>query len=1235
MKMFWVNTHVYAFRYYSTVILLLFLFNSCATMQLQIDDKDKTITALEKDSLKVIYTFYLMGDAGNAKKDSTTIALEKFSKNIEVTDENATVLFLGDNIYPKGLPKKEDKGRELAEHQLNVQIEAVKQFKGKTIFLPGNHDWYSNGVEGLKRQQEYVEEKLGKKSFLPKDGCPIETIKIKDDIVLILVDSEWYITNWDKHPTINDDCEIKTKTQFLDEFRSEIKKARGKTTIVAIHHPMFSNGPHGGQYSFKNYHQPFFPLGYIKNILRKTTGVVNADMQNKHYNELRKNIIAASQFNDRVIFVSGHEHSLQYLVEDNLPQIISGSGSKTTPTRTIGGGKYSHAANGFAILEIYENGASNVKFINAKKDSIEYSTQVYGVADIQFKETLLPIVQDSIKASIYTAEETKKGKFHTFLWGERYRKDYSIPVLAKTVNLDTLFGGLVPVRKGGGTQSKALRLEAKDGKQYVMRAMKKEASQYIQAAMFKNQYVEGQFRNTASENLVKDVFTGSYPYVPLTMTLLSDAIGVYHLNPRLFYIPKQKALGSFNQEFGDELYLLEEHASDGHVDLAGDNFSGEIISTNDLLQEIHSDESKIIDETAYIKARLFDMLIGDWDRHQDQWRWLEFKENGKIIYRPLPRDRDQAFSKMSDGFLLGAAVRLIPVAKILRKYDADLKDVKGFNLEPFPLDMAFINQSDKTIWDEQVKHIQNKITNEVIDEAFQAIPKEIQGETISEIKEILKARRNNLQKIADRYFKLINKFAVLTATNKDDYIQVNCLENGKVQVSLYRKKDNTYQDKFHDRTYNPQETKEIWIYGLDDDDTFEVIGKSEKIKIRLIGGQNNDNYKVEQGKNIVIYDYKSKKNNFEKAQKATVKKQDDYDINVYDYKKIKNNTNQIIPVIGANPDDGFKIGFTNVFTKYGFERNPFSSQHQLKGAYYFATKGYELFYKLEIARILGKFNFEIETGLQSPNFTQNFFGYGNETKNFDDDYSLNYNRVKVRTFSISPSLKWRSRSGSIATFKMTYESIEVDDTKDRFVENNIQLPKYIFDEVQFVGAEINYHFENYDNKAYPTLGMKTALSVGYKSNIDKRNRNYGYLIPEVSFNHKLNASGKLVLATQFKSHIVFGNNFEFYQGASIGGTDGLRGYRNQRFVGNQSFYQNTDLRYSFNSVKTRFIPVRIGVYGGFDYGRVWLKGEDSNKWNNSYGGGLFINGVELITANLGIFNSSDGIRVAFGLGFGF
>jgi hypothetical protein len=144
-----------------------------------------------------------VGDAGNAAMDSSTIVLKSLEERLGKASTNATVLFLGDNVYPKGLPKKGNESRPLAEHRLNTQITSVKDFKGNTIFVPGNHDWYSDGVKGLKRQQEYVQKHLGKNSFLPKNGCPLKKVNISDDIVLLIVDSHWYVTNWDKHPTIN------------------------------------------------------------------------------------------------------------------------------------------------------------------------------------------------------------------------------------------------------------------------------------------------------------------------------------------------------------------------------------------------------------------------------------------------------------------------------------------------------------------------------------------------------------------------------------------------------------------------------------------------------------------------------------------------------------------------------------------------------------------------------------------------------------------------------------------------------------------------------------------------------------------------------------------------------------------------------------------------------------------------------------------------------------------------
>ncbi|MCX7549950.1 metallophosphoesterase [Xanthomarina sp. F2636L] len=1212
-------------------IIILLVLSGCATYNPHNTDNSKPeLQQINKETTNV----FLIGDGGMPNEDgSPPITLGKLQSQFKKADKNDLLLFLGDNIYPKGIPLKGEQAIKDAETALNLQLDVAKTFPGQVYFVPGNHDWYS-GLKGLKLQEKMVEAALGKNTFQPENGCAFKRVKLNDDTVLLIVDSHWYITNWNNHPTINEKCELKTREDFLDEFRSEIKKARGKITLVAIHHPMYSEGPHNGRYDVKEHMSPIPVLGTIKNVIRSTSGIVNADLSNQFYNDLRKNLITAAQQNENVIFLSGHEHSLQYLEFDNIVQIISGAGSKTTAIRMRDPDNYGHSVPGYAVLNISKDRAVNVQFVNSNTEEVEFFKQIKepeSISEVQYPK----LTSDSINASIYTKEETNKSSFHKFLWGKRYREDYSTLVSAPVVYLDTLMGGLKPFRKGGGTQSKSLHLKTSDGTRYVMRAMKKQANQFLQAAIFKDQYVEGQFQDTASEALIEDVFTGAYPYAPFALATLSDAINLAHLNPRLYYIPKQDALGSFNKDFGDELYLFEEHASDGHLELGTGRFTGEIVSTVDMLDEVLSDESKVIDETEFIKARLFDMLIGDADRHQDQWRWMVFEKDNKTVYKPLPRDRDLAFSKMSEGFLFGTAVTLVPAARKFRKYEPNLKDVKGFNISGFPLDVAFISESNKSIWDEQVQLIQSQITDEVIDQAFKNMPKEIDAKTLVKIKTILKDRRKNLQEISDRYVKVISKNAVITATNKDDYILVKAIEKGAVEVSVYRKKKDTIKDRFHYKVYQPNTTKEIWIYGLDDTDSFEVQGKISKIKIRLIGGQNNDDYKVEHGKNIVIYDYKSKKNNIIQANKARIRLTDDYNTNVYDYRKVRNNTNQFLPLLGANPDDGFKLGFSNTYTVYGFERNPFTSQHKLKGAYYFATNGFELNYQGEFANVVGDFNFGLESHFQSPNYSVNFFGYGNETKNFDDNFGMDYNRVKTKMFTISPQLIWNSKRGSIIHFGVNYEIYEIDNTDNRYVTDDIILPKQLFDEKHFIGINAKFDYSNYDNSAYPTNGLIFSLEAGYKDNLKVSNRSFGYLISELGIARKLIPSGRLVLASKVKTHINFGDGFEFYQAASIGGEDGLRGFRNQRFTAKNSLYQNTDLRYSFSSLKTPLIPIKIGMYGSFDYGRVWLEDDSSKKWHNSYGGGVFINAIDLISANLGAFHSVDGMRIAFGLGFGF
>ena len=66
----------------------------------------------------------------------------------------------------------------------------------------------------------------------------------------------------------------------------------------------------------------------------------------------------------------------------------------------------------------------------------------------------------------------------------------------------------------------------------------------------------------------------------------------------------------------------------------------------------------------------------------------------------------------------------------------------------------------------------------------------------------------------------------------------------------------------------------------------------------------------------------------------------------------------------------------------------------------------------------------------------------------------------------------------------------------------------------------------------------------------------------------------------------------------------IRGLRPQRYAGDGVVYGNAELRVALGNAFI-FVPGEIGILGLYDVGRVYLKGEDSNKWHNGVGGGLW------------------------------
>ncbi|MEP6929572.1 MAG: metallophosphoesterase, partial [Flavobacterium sp.] len=496
--------------------------------------------------------------------------------------------------------------------------------------------------------------------------------------------------------------------------------------------------------------------------------------------------------------------------------------------------------------------------------------------------------------------------------------------------------------------------------------------------------------------------------------------------------------------------------------------------------------------------------------------------------------------------------------------------------------------------------------------------------------------KKELQKYASKYFDVLSHTVMIAGTDKKDKFVINHNAKKSLEIKVYRVKKEG-DELVYTKNVTDSKTSNLWIYGLDDNDTFEVTGNQKSsIKIRLIGGQNNDIYNIQNGKRVIVYDFKSKENTYNLDSKTQTQLTDDYDVNLYNYEKPKYNVVSGLPNIGFNPDDGVKVGINLNYTVNNFKQNPYTQRHVLNAFYYFATGGLEFNYVAHFPGLLGKWVIDVESQYTTPNFAKNYFGYGNETPNNDQDFGMDYNRVRIQQIKVAPALRHVGRYGSELTFQPFFEKMKVEDTDGRFINIPGVINPTIFDGQNYGGARIKYTFKNADFKAKPTLGMTFMLAGSWTTNLDDTKQNFPTVESSLGFTHRIDHNGKLILATYLKGKAILNNNYVFYQGATLGGDTDLRGYRNERFLGNSYFSQSSDLRFSIGKINRTIVPFTYGILGGFDYGRIWLDGENSRKWHQDYGGGLWLNAVNVITARISYFKSPDEVgRVIFGAAYSF
>lgn len=1152
------------------------------------------------------HDFYFLGNSGIGDPRQLDEVMGGLYNKAEQCP--GTVVFLGNSVPFKSKLKKRSAKVNIPTANILKQAKGLFQKDFNVHYLPGVSEW-SFGLKGLRHLQHELEQELSKKDiFLPRNGCPIEKRKVNKKVHLLLIDSYWAMMNWDTMPGINAGCDIQSREDFYIEIEDEIVKSQGKTLIIAMHHPLVSLGPLGN------------PRGF---------GLNPSSLNDPDYRYFRERVGTIAQQWPNVIFVAAHEQSLQLQFVDQSPMLVSGSASQITKVRKSKKDEdFALAAPGFIRISVYGNGSVWAEFF-AKDNGFTKPIFKQEIQPAPKKRAMISkIFSDSlVRASIYSHKPLSNNTINRALFGANYMGDYITSVGVRAVNLDTLKGGLKVIRKGGGHQTQSLRLKDPQGRQYTLRSLEKSALRFVQHFIYKTHYLSPEYQETYLLRVLQEYWTTANPYGVLTIGELSDALAILHPSPSLYFVPSQPALGKFNEGFGNRLYYFEEHLSDGHGDEEKLGFSDEIISSFKLLEKLHNRNRATIDKSLYIRNRIFDNLIGDWDRHADQWRWARFKKaDGLEYYRPIPRDRDQAYSNF-DGIFLRTLTLLAPPLRFMQRYGSDYKHIKWFNDAGDDLDLAVLDDHNLEDWLREARFIKQHLTDTVISRAFDKLPKEVDETRKEKVELTLKARLEKVESLAVELYKNLSRNILVAGTEGADTFTIVRNPDGSVFIegNITGEKG---REPFWQQTYDPKVTREIWIYGLEGEDRFEISGLGKgNIFLRIIGGHGQDYYKAINKRGVRIYDYHSEPNSIQGSIRR--KLSDRYDLNTYHYKKHPRTIGFASPILAYERDNELTLGFRYSATYRSMYREPFTYQHKLSARYFSGTTGAALEYSGEFAEVLSKINFGIDARYSSPNHVLNFFGFGNQSSNFESQFGVEYNQVRIQRVGLEPKLLWRGYKNSKLSLSATYDYYEVERSPGRFISSGI-ISEELFEGSHFLGAAATYYYENFDSALQPRLGLGYGITAGFTVNPDTK-LGYSYLMPELRITNKVDLNGRLVLATKIKGQLIGNDHFAFYQAVTLGGMQGLRGFRQQRFAGKNAFYQTTDLRIGLGQMNKGILPAAITIYGGFDYGRVWHPEERSNLWHTSYGGGVYINLMGFLTGNTAYFGSPEGGRLVLGL----
>jgi len=831
----------------------------------------------------------------------------------------------------------------------------------------------------------------------------------------------------------------------------------------------------------------------------------------------------------------------------------------------------------------------------------------------------------------------ERGGFHKLWFGEGYRVLWTTPVEVEVLDLEKEAGGLTVVRRVGGLQTPGLALKGADGKSYTFRSIDKDPSR-----MFPEEW-----RESVPAAYFKDQTAASHPGASNVMSLLAEQLGddlggVLFAPQRLMVMADDPALGEHRELFAGMLGTFGEFPMPGRDGRPGFKGATEIVSSRDLWDRWREGPENRVDTRQYLRERLVDLWMGNWDRHKDQWRWA--RVDGKGPYQPVPEDPDQVFSDYS-GLLLTMARWTTP--KLLRFQD-EIAGIEGATSNGADMDRWLLTDLDREVFVATAKALQSAFTDAVIDDAVKALPAEwyaINGEALAAR---LEKRRANLLEATERYYRHLAAEVNVHGTDRDEVARIRRFDDGTVEISLALAESES--TPYYRRRFVPKDTQEVRVYLHAGNDRVESEGPAEgTIKVRVLGGPGNDTLDDSRSGKTQLIDFEGQN----RVEKGRGTKHDERRwenpaphpgapwLEPRDFRGLTRPE----ALLWWEPDLGVAFGAGVSRTNFGFRKHPYSSFHRGFLTYATARQAFRFDY-LGAFRWMNSNLFTQAQGRISGIDRVNFYGPGNESEDTGDS---EFHKVDQTLYRILPTLNWEpdERLGLFFGPELHY-------TEEKSGETLIdELDPYGGGKFGQLGLVLGFEWDTRGIErgtgGMAAMGAPPKKTEGRKRYTGLRLETEGSFYPEVwdveetfgavegslSGHLGFGRSEKVVLAARVGGRKVWGR-FPWHSAAFVGGSDSNRGFRNQRFAGEASLYGNLELRLAlFNAMFV--VPGRLWLFGLADVGRVYVDGEESDEWHPSFGGGVVL---EVMGAPMKFWagvakNKNDSVRIYFASGFSF